>query len=144
VEESKIKEKEMGQRLWELNKVKEIMVGGETTIDDDVIAAIAGAAAQEVQGVASMGTTSIQRSISESIGRSEKKSRGVEIEAGKKEAIIDLTLNITYGFNIPNIIIDVRKTVATRLLDLCGMVAKEVNVTVAGIEFPERMPGKLE
>lgn len=144
MEESKIKEKEMGQRLWELNKVKEIMVGGETTIDDDVIAAIAGAAAQEVQGVASMGTTSIQRSISESIGRSEKKSRGVEIEAGKKEAIIDLTLNITYGFNIPNIIIDVRKTVATRLLDLCGMVAKEVNVTVAGIEFPERMPGKLE
>ena len=144
MEDSKIKEKEMEQRLWELNKVKEIMVGGETSIDDEVIASIAGAAAQEVEGVASMGTTSIRQTISDAVGRSEKKSRGVEVEAGKKEAIIDLTLNVLYGFNIPNIIINVRKTVATRLLDLCGLVAKEVNVTVAGIEFPEKSQSKLE
>ena len=144
MDESKIKEQEMEQRLWELNKVKEIMVGGETSIDDEVIASIAGAAAQEVEGVASMGSTSIRRSLSKAAGRSDKKSEGVEVEAGKKEAIIDLTLNVVYGYNIPNIIIAVRKTVATRLLDLCGLVAKEVNVTISGIEFPERTQSKLE
>ena len=142
--QGKIKEKEMGARLAELEKVEEILVGGETSIDDDVVAAIAGVAAQEVEGVASMGTTSIRRSFSETIGRSERRSRGVEVEHGKKEAIIDLTVNVIYGFNIPNIIINVRKNVAARLFDLCGLVAKEVNVSVAGIEFPERMPGRLE
>ena len=144
MDESKIKEKEMGQRLEELEQVEEIMVGGETSIDDDVIASIAGVAAQEVEGVAGMASTSIRRSFSQTIGRSEKRAKGVEVEHGKKEAIIDLSLNVIYGFNIPNIIIKVRKNVAVRLLDLCGLVAKEVNVTVAGIEFPDRMPGRLE
>ena len=142
--QEKIKEKEMGARLAELEMVEEIMVGGETSIDDEVIAAIAGVASQEVEGVASMGNTSIRRSFSETVGLSQKRARGVEVEHGKKEAIIDLTVNVIYGFNIPNIIINVRKNVAIRLLDLCGLIAKEVNVSVAGIEFPERMPGKLE
>ena len=142
--QEKIKEKEMGARLAELEMVEEIMVGGETSIDDEVIAAIAGVASQEVEGVASMGNTSIRRSFSETVGLSQKRARGVEVEHGKKEAIIDLTVNVIYGFNIPNMIINVRKNVAIRLLDLCGLIAKEVNVSVAGIEFPERMPGKLE
>ena len=144
MDQAKIKEKEMGQRLEELEKVEEIMIGGETSIDDDVIASIAGVAAQEVEGVASMGTTSIRRSFSKTLGRSDRRSEGVAVEHGKKEAIVDLTLNVIYGFNIPNIIIDVRKNVAARLLDLSGLVAKEINITVAGIEFPERMPGRLE
>ena len=142
--QERIVEKEMGARLAELEMVEEIAVGGETNIDDGVIAAIAGVAAQEVEGVAGMGSTSIRRSFSETIGRSEKRARGVEVEHGKKEAIIDLTLNVIYGFDIPNIIINVRKNVAARLFDLCGLVSKEINVTVAGIDFPDRMPGKLE
>lgn len=144
MDESKIKEKEMGQRLEELEQVEEIMVGGETTIDDNVVASIAGIAAQEVEGVAGMGSTSIRRSLSKAMGRGDKKSAGVEVEHGKKEAIVDLTVNVIYGFNIPNIIIKVRKNVAVRLLDLCGLVAKEINVTVSDIEFPDRMPGRLE
>jgi uncharacterized alkaline shock family protein YloU len=63
---------------------------------------------------------------------------------GTKEAIIDLTLNVIYGFSIPNVIIEVRKKVASRLLELCGLIAKEISVKVVGIEFPERMPGRLE
>ena len=117
---------------------------GETIIRDEVVASIVGLAAKEVEGVASLGATSIRRSIREVLGGAEKKARGVEVEAGKKEAIVDLALNVIYGFSIPNIIIEVRKKVAARLLDLCGLVAKEINVSVAGIEFPERMPGKLE
>lgn len=144
MDESKIKEHEMGDRLEELERVEEIMVGGETSIDDEVIAAIAGVAAQEVEGVASMGSTSIRRSLSKTFGRTEKRSSGVEVEHGKKEAIVDLTIHVIYGFNIPNMIINVRKNVAIRLLDLCGLVAKEINVSVAGIEFPDRMPGTLE
>ena len=142
--EPRIREEEMKARLEELEETKEFVVAGQTTIDDAVIAAIAGVAAKEVEGVASLGTSSIQRSLIERVGGAEVRARGVDVEAGKKEAIIDLTLNVIYGFSIPKIIIEVRKRVAIRLLELAGIVAKEINVQVAKVEFPERMPGKLE
>ena len=141
--EKRIKEEEMKRKLEEIEKTEEIVVGGETSIDDEVIAAIAGVAAREVEGVASLGTSSIRRILAERLGGAQQKARGVDVEAGKKEAIVDLTLNIIYGFSIPQIVIDVRKTVAARLLEIAGLIAKEINVSVVGIEFPERMPGKL-
>jgi uncharacterized alkaline shock family protein YloU len=141
--EKRIKEEEMKRKLEEIEKTEEIVVGGETSIDDEVIAAIAGVAAREVEGVASLGTSSIRRILAERLGGAQQRARGVDVEAGKKEAIVDLTLNIIYGFSIPQIVIDVRKTVAVRLLEIAGLIAKEINVSVVGIEFPERMPGKL-
>lgn len=142
--EERVREEEMRHRLEEIAKVEEFVVAGETTIEDDVIASIAGVAAKEVEGVASLGKSSIRRTLAERIAGAPERARGVEVEVGKKEAIVDLTLNVIYGFNIPKIIIDVRKRVAARLLDLAGLIAKEINVDVTGIEFPERMPGKLE
>jgi len=139
-----IKDLEMTARLSELEKKTEFTVGGETYIDDEVIAQIAGVAAKEVKGVAGLGKSSIRRTIAEAVGAAEGRARGVDVEAGKKEAILDLTLNVIYGFSIPNIIIEVRKNVATRLLEMVGLIAKEINVDVVNIEFPERMPGKVE
>lgn len=140
----KIREEEMDTRLAELENAEEFVVAGETSIYDEVIEAIARVAAQEVEGVASLGTSSIRRTLAEALRLVEKGVLGVEVEAGKKEAIVNLTLNVIYGFSIPQIIIQVRKNVAARLIELCGLVAKEINVKVVGIEFPERMPGKLE
>ena len=142
--EKRITEKEMKARLEEIEKAEEFVVAGETTIDDEVIGAIAGVAAREVEGVASLGTSSIRRTVVERLGRAEEKARGVEVEAGKKEAIVDITLNILYGFSIPKIIIEVRKKVAYRLLELVGLIAKEINVNVVGIEFPEEVERKVE
>jgi uncharacterized alkaline shock family protein YloU len=70
--------------------------------------------------------------------------RGVDVEVGKKEAIVDLQLDITYGFNIPNIVAEVREKVASRLLEIAGLIAKEINVRIVSIEFPEKKPGKVE
>ena len=142
--EKRIREEEMAQKLEDLEKVSEFLVAGETTIEDEVIASIAGVAAKEVEGVDSLGTTSIRRTLAERLTGAERRARGVEVEVGKREAIVDLALNVIYGFSIPNIIIEVRRRVAARLLDLAGLVAKEINVKVVGIAFPERMPGKVE
>ncbi len=142
--EERIREEEMAEKLEELERVEEFVVAGETSIDDEVIASVAGVAAQEVEGVASLGRTSVRRSVAEALGTAERRARGVEVEVGKKEAIVDLALNVIYGFSIPKIVIEVRKKVATRLLEVAGLVAKEINVQVVGIEFPERAPGKLE
>ncbi|MFC1923961.1 Asp23/Gls24 family envelope stress response protein [Chloroflexota bacterium] len=139
-----IKDLEMTARLKEIENQTEYTVGGETFIDDEVIAQIAGVAAKEVEGVAGLGKSSIRRTIAEAVGSAEGRARGVDVEAGKKEAILDLTLNVIYGFSIPNIVIEVRKNVATRLLEMVGLIAKEINVDIVNIEFPERMPGKIE
>ena len=139
----KIIDAEMTERLEAIEKTGELVVGGETDIEDEVIAQIVGVAANEVEGIASLGTSSVRRTIAEAVGVAEGRSRGVGVEAGKKEAILDITVSVIYGFSIPNVIIDLRKNVANRLLEMVGLIAKEINVDVVGIEFPDRMPGKL-
>jgi uncharacterized alkaline shock family protein YloU len=119
-------------------------IAGETIIEDEVVASIVGIAAMEVEGVAHLGKASIRRSLTERLVGAEAKARtGVEVEVGKKEAIVDVTLGVIYGFNIPNIAIDVRKKVASRLLEITGLVAKEINVDVASIEVPAKMVEKV-
>ena len=118
--------------------------GGETTIADEVVASIAGVAAREVEGVASVGKGSVRRMLAERLAGAEEKARGVEVEVGKIEAVVDLSLNVVYGFNIPKIITEVRKKVASRLSDLAGLDAKEINVHIVGIEFPEKVEKKVK
>ena len=142
--QDRIKEQEMAPRLAELEALKEIEVGGETEISDDVIGAIAGVAAREIEGVSSLGTSSIRRTISERVGGAENKARGVAVEAGRREAILDIELRVIYGFSIPESVVKVRQNVARRVLGMCGLVAKEININVVGIEFPDRMPGRVE
>jgi uncharacterized alkaline shock family protein YloU len=142
--QDRIKEQEMLPRLAEIDRLKEIEVGGETEINDEVIGAVAGVAAREIEGVSSLGTSSIRRNISERMGGREQRSRGVGVEAGRREAILDVEMQVIYGFSIPETVVKVRQNVARQVLDLCGLVAKEININVTGIEFPERMPGRVE
>ena len=140
----KIREQEMVPRLAEIEGLQEIHVGGETEIADEVIGAIAGVAAGEIEGVSSLGTNSIRRTISERMGGAERRARGVGVEAGRREAILDLDLRVIYGFSIPQTVVNVRHAVAHRVLELCGLITKEINVNVVGIDFPGRMPGRVE
>lgn len=123
---------------------EEIVTSGETIIGDEVVASIAGMAAKEVEGVASLGKSTVRRALTEHLGGAGDKSRiGVAVEVGKKEAIVDLQLGIIYGFNIPTIIVEVRKKVASRLLEITGLIAKEINVRVVSVEFPEKKQAKV-
>lgn len=120
-------------------------VGGETIIGDEVVASIAGLAAKEVKGVAGLGKSSVRRAITERLGGAGEKARmGVQVEVGKTECIVDLQLIALYGVSIPHIINEVRKQVAFRLMEFVGLIAKEINVRVVGIEVPENKPSKVE
>lgn len=144
VHNNKIREHEMATRLAELEELSEIEVGGETEINDEVVASIAGVAAREIEGVSSLGTSSIRRTIAERVGGSDDRSRGVAVETGRREAILDIDLRVIYGYSIPETVVKVRHNVARRIVELCGLLAKEININVAGIEFPERMPGRVD
>ena len=125
--------------------MSEEVFAGETIIDDDVVASIVGLAAGEVEGVAQLGKSAVRRAVTSALSSAEGKARqGVEVEVGKKEAVIDLQLHVIYGFNIPNIVTEVRNKVALRLLEIAGLIAKEINVNVVGIEFPEKAQEKVQ
>jgi len=120
--------------------VKEV-IAGETIIDDSVVASVAGLAASEIKGVAHLGKSAVQRMVAGVVTGTKGKARqGVSVEVGHKEAIVDLQLDVIYGFNIPTIVTEVRKKVAARLLEITGLIAKEINVRVVNIEFPEKEP----
>ena len=137
-------ETEMLSNLEEVGRIEDIQVGGVTSIEPDVIGAIAGHAAQTVPGVASLGTASLRRSISERLGSAERWARGVEVELGRKEAIIDINLRLVYGYSVPSTVIAVRSVVSHSLLRYAGLEAKEINIRVVGIDFPRRAPGRVE
>jgi len=118
---------------------------GETIIGDEVVASIAGLAAKEIKGVAGLGKSAVRRALTEHLGAADERARlGVAVEVGKTEAIIDLQLIVVYGLSIPNIINEVRKQVAFRLMELVGLIAKEINVRVVGVEIPEKKQAKVK
>ena len=114
---------------------------GDTIIGDDVVASIAGLAAQEIDGVGSLGRSAVRRALTGAFADAAEKARsGVAVEVGKRECIVDLQLNVHYGYSIPSIINDVRKKVAARLLEFTGLIAKEINIRVVGIDIPTKKP----
>lgn len=139
-----VRELEMLPNMEEIARLIEIPVGGVTNIEPQVIGALAGVAARSVPGVANLGNTSLQRSIRERFGSAESRARGVEVEVGRREAIVDISFKAIYGYSIPDMVVKVRHSVAATLLQLAGLLAKEINIRVTGIEFPERMPGRVD
>ena len=114
---------------------KEAVVGsGKTSISQDVLANIAGKAAEDVPGVASLAGPSLKGRITGAIGDRSKHERGVAVEAGENEATLDLQLNVLQGYNIPEVVEEVRAKVYEQLLSVAGLTAKEVNISVVGIE----------
>jgi uncharacterized alkaline shock family protein YloU len=139
-----IRELEMLPKLEELSRISHLVVEGSTTIKDEVIGAIASQAAMEVQGVSQVGTSSFRKFFSERFGGAERRARGVQVEAGKKEAIVDIAVKLVYGFPVPQTVISIRHNIAERLLSLCGLHAKEINVNVDSLEFPAKIPGRVQ
>jgi len=137
--EQEVRKEEKGRKTTVLS---ESSGAGETSISDEVVASIAGMAAKEIEGVASLGKSSVRRALAERLGSQGEKARlGVDVTVGKKEAVVDLKLGVIYGYNIPNIVTKVREKVAARLLEITGLVAKEINITVVNVEFPEKKVG---
>jgi uncharacterized alkaline shock family protein YloU len=111
---------------------------GTTVIDDDVVASIAGFAASGVDGVENLGKSSVTVSVAKLVKSTENVlRRGISVEVGRKEAIINLELTVLYGHYIPDIVDEVRKKVAVALSESTGLVAREINIRIVGIKFPD-------
>jgi uncharacterized alkaline shock family protein YloU len=111
---------------------------GTTTIDDGVVAKIAGIATREVSGVASMGG-SLSGAVAQVVGRirgEEHATSGVGVEVGTRQAAVDLSITVQYPAVITEVASSVRDNVIDRIEKLTGLEVVEVNIAVADLAFP--------
>ncbi len=106
---------------------------GAIKITDEVVAIIAGIAATEVPGVAGM-SGGIAGGIAEALGR-KNLSKGVKVEAGEKEAAIDLYIIVEYGFRIPDVAWSIQEKVKKAVETMTGLNVIEVNIHIQGVNM---------
>ncbi len=106
---------------------------GTVKVADEVVAIIAGLAATEVKGVASM-AGNITNELVAKMGI-KRLSNGVKVDVIDNIVTVDLTLNIEYGYNIPDISKKVQERVKSTIESMTGMTVTDVNVRIAGVNM---------
>ncbi len=102
------------------------------TYANEVIAIIAGVAANEVEGIAGMCTSG---GISEVFGRNKNITKGVKVEIGSEEASVDLYVIVEYGTPIQTAAMDVQENVRKAIETMTGLHVVRVDVHVQGVSF---------
>jgi uncharacterized alkaline shock family protein YloU len=110
--------------------------GGQIRIADDVVAVIAGIAATETEGIASMSGGITEGIASRLMGKQMRK--GIKVEVGTLEASIDLRVIVLYGVKIDAVCRKLQRNVKEAVESMTGLHVIEVNVYVEGVEFPEQ------
>lgn len=105
---------------------------GEVQIADEVVAIIAGLAATEVEGVASMAGNVTNELISK-LGM-KILSKGVKVVVESGVVSVELALNLKFGYNIPNTSAAVQEKVKSAIENMTGLSVADVNIRIAGVE----------
>ena len=121
------------QETRNTHKVYENDTIGEVRIEDEVVAIIAGLAATEVDGVDSMAGNI----TNELVGKLGMKilSKGVKVDVTEEHVSVDLSLNIKYGYNIPEVSERVQERVKSAIENMTGLTVLDVNVKIAGVNM---------
>ena len=106
---------------------------GEVQIADEVVTIIAGLAATEVEGVASM-AGNITNELVSKLGM-KNLSKGVKAEIVDNNVSVELALNLKYGYNIPETSEKVQERVKTAIENMTGLQVIDVNIRIAGVEM---------
>ena len=110
---------------------------GNVKISVDVVATIAGIAANEIEGVAGM-CGSIAGGIAEFLGSKKSPTKGVKVEIQEDVATIDLFVIVDYGIRIPELAWEIQENVKNSVESMTGTEVLRVNVFVEGVSFEKK------
>ncbi len=127
----------MGKEERSTYTIKEDENLGEVKIADEVVAIIAGLAAMEVDGVASMSGNATRELISR-LGM-KSLSKGVKVDVLEGIVTVSLKLNLKYGYNVLDVSAKVQEKVKTAIENMTGLTVADVNIRVAGVDIPEEV-----
>lgn len=110
---------------------------GKTTIEDAVVAKIAGIAAREVSGVYALGGGAARMvgAIRDALNTTDL-SQGISVEVGETEVAVDVTIVAEYPVALQQVADEVRAAIHRAMVELVGMQVAEVNVTVNDVHIP--------
>ncbi|MCI9155734.1 MAG: Asp23/Gls24 family envelope stress response protein [Lawsonibacter sp.] len=99
---------------------------GNIHISEEVLAAISAAAALEAEGVSSLANPSKKNA-----------ARGVHIKLEEEQVVVTMAVLMAYGHTIPEMGRAVQEAVKNAIESMTGLEVAAVNVSVAGIVFPQ-------
>ena len=123
-------EKDFSRKMYVLHEEEG---AGKVLITEDVVAVIAGLAATEVEGVASM-AGNITNELVAKLGW-KNLSRGVKVSVEDAEVRVSLALNMNYGYSIPKTAAKVQDKVKTAIESMTGLAVTEVKIAIAGVDM---------
>lgn len=109
---------------------------GQVQIADEVVAIIAGLAATEVEGVASMAGNITNELVSKLGARSLSKGIKVSVEEGVVSVAVGL--NISYGYNVPKTSKMVQEKVKAAIENMTGLSVANVDIRIANVSMENR------
>ena len=109
---------------------------GQVQISDEVVAIIAGLAATEVEGVASMAGNITNELVSKLGTRNLSKGVKVHVEEGIVQ--VNIGLNIEYGHSVPKVSQMVQEKVKAAIENMTGLVVANVDIRIANVSMENR------
>ena len=108
---------------------------GTVSFATDVVATIAGLAANEVEGVASMPSTS--SGIADILSRKSSRNftKGVRIDIDGNKVAVDVTIIVEYGSPVPDVARSIQENVKKAIETMSGLDVRNVDVHVQGVSF---------
>ena len=102
------------------------------TYNNEVVAIIAGLAANEVEGIAGM--CSVSGGI---MGKNRNITKGVKVEVGTEEVAVDLYVIVEYGIPIQRAAADAQENVRKAIESMTGLHVVRVDVHVQSVSFEQ-------
>ena len=108
---------------------------GTVSFATEVLATIAGLAVNEIEGVASMSSTS--SSIAEMFNRRSSRSftKGVRVAVNNDKVTCDVSIVVDYGNPIPEVARGIQENVKKAIENMSGLEVIKVDVHVTGLSF---------
>ena len=111
--------------------VNDLEPGSNIIYSNEVVSIIAGVAASEVEGIASM----VSVPNGNLLGKKRDITKGVKVEIGTEEASVDLYVTAEYGKPIQKAAQDVQEAVRKAVEEMTGLHVVRVDVHVQGVSF---------
>jgi uncharacterized alkaline shock family protein YloU len=117
---------------------------GTVSFATEVVATIAGLAATEVDGVASM--ISPSSGLADMFSRKSNRNltKGVRIDLEDNRVSVDVTITVDYGSPIPDVARNIQENVKKAIETMSGLDVKNVDVHVTGISFEREQRANAE
>ena len=106
---------------------------GQVQIADEVVAIIAGLAATEVEGVASM-AGNITNELVSKLGK-KSLSKGIRVKVEDGIVSVNVALNIAYGYSVPKTCKKVQEKVKAAIENMTGLEVENVEIQIANVSI---------